>query len=1143
MLFVCVPGIAQTPSTYKPAGSFPADEALKPGILVEKVEEGFQASRAGIHEGDVLLSWQQGDASGVFDSPFDFMRLDLNRRPLGLVTILGLRGEEEHSWTLAPTLWGVTTEPHFFQHDCALLNGAAQKSCKHSSLRRIAGAPETVSAVPWLRAWFLMHSAKQFAKEKRWKDAKDAYTQAFAAASELPYDVRSFILGEWGNSALEQSDWAAAGDCFLRAVEEGTKTGGESPGTADLLRRLGRVEAFLRNWQAANDYLQRALQLQERLGAADVGATLAALGDTSFRLGDWAAGNDYMLQGAAAHRRLDPDSLETAWSYRNLALMALYAGNLVDTENYVRQAMKIQSKLTPRGRSYDFEMLGIVAWYRGDFNAAEKLVKESVRITKESARDSSYSRAQYNYFLARYLVTLGIVTRSQGKLDEAERYLTQALSILRNENPDISADALDNLGSIYKERGQLILAERHYRLALARFEKSWPNSVLLADKVVDLGRLALLRGDLEQAQQHYDRARQILEKVAPLNTRHPEVLAALGSIARRQGRLDQATDYYERALRVLERYTSQLGGSDDTRAHFRAQHEDYYRQYCDLLLSQNEPESAFAVLERSRARTLLETLATAHVDIRTGVDPELIRKVRSLQADFKAKSDRRVRLLSEKAGDEQIKAIEKEISLITSQYQDVEAQIRSSSPAYAALTQPQPLSTKEIQQQLLDPDTLLLEYSLGEERSHVFIVSTGSLEVFDLPKRAVIEAASRRVYRLLTARNRRNHGETPAQWTARIARADTEFPQAVARLSQMVLGPIAGKLLRKRLLIVADGALHYVPFAALPVRAPGKTTLPLVAEHEIVNLPSASVLAVLRRERMGRPLAPKTVAVLADPVFDRGDSRVRPNVVDEVHGAREVTPGSRDAQAVAGAPTAGPSPGGNEALHKDTEDLAARDESLLPSQLTRSAADAGWRRGGRGDVYLPRLQSTRREAEAIVAVTPPSQSFEALDFRANRTTATSAELSNYRIVHFATHALLNSKHPELSGLVLSLVDEHGRPQSGFLGLEDIYNLNLPAELVVLSACETALGKGVEGEGIVGLTRGFMYAGASRVMASLWNIDDRATADQMKYFYRALVGQEMTPAAALRAAQLKMRQHPRWSSPYFWATFQIQGEWK
>jgi len=356
----------------------------------------------------------------------------------------------------------------------------------------------------------------------------------------------------------------------------------------------------------------------------------------------------------------------------------------------------------------------------------------------------------------------------------------------------------------------------------------------------------------------------------------------------------------------------------------------------------------------------------------------------------------------------------------------------------------------------------------------------------------------------------------------------------------MVLGPAADKLAAKRLLIVSDGALHYVPFAALPVRATGKTNIPLFVRHEIINLPSASVLAVLRRQREGRQPPAKAVAVLADPVFDRQDSRVKPVVAGELRNSHEA--GRDDGELRIGA-TATP----NDGLHDDvagTESIAGLEstESLKLSQLTRSAADAGWRTRG-GEVSLPRLQSTRREAEEIVAVTPAGQSLEALDFKANRATATSPDLANYRIVHFATHALLNSKHPELSGLVLSLVNERGRPQSGFLGLEDIYNLNLPVELVVLSACETALGKGIEGEGMVGLTRGFMYAGASRVMASLWKIDDRATAEQMRYFYRAMVGQGMRPAAALRAAQLKMRQNPRWSSPYFWAAFQIQGEWK
>jgi CHAT domain-containing protein len=213
------------------------------------------------------------------------------------------------------------------------------------------------------------------------------------------------------------------------------------------------------------------------------------------------------------------------------------------------------------------------------------------------------------------------------------------------------------------------------------------------------------------------------------------------------------------------------------------------------------------------------------------------------------------------------------------------------------------------------------------------------------------------------------------------------------------------------------------------------------------------------------------------------------------------------------------------------------------SNFLRSAADLGWERERNGEVYLPRLQFSRQEANEITALVPEGQSLKALDFKASRATAVSTRLADYRIVHFATHAFLNSEHPELSGLVLSLVDEQGKPQNGFLDLEDIYNLDLPANLVVLSACETGLGKKIEGEGLVGLTRGFMYAGAKRVVASLWKIDDRATAELMQRFYEGLLGQGMRPAAALRAAQLQMRNHKRWSSPYYWAAFQIQGEWK
>jgi CHAT domain-containing protein len=208
------------------------------------------------------------------------------------------------------------------------------------------------------------------------------------------------------------------------------------------------------------------------------------------------------------------------------------------------------------------------------------------------------------------------------------------------------------------------------------------------------------------------------------------------------------------------------------------------------------------------------------------------------------------------------------------------------------------------------------------------------------------------------------------------------------------------------------------------------------------------------------------------------------------------------------------------------------------ASLTLTRAAKGINRDG-----FSRLPFSREEAEAIASLVPKGSLLKATDFRASRATATGGELGSYRIVHFATHGLLNGERPELSGLVLSLVDENGKPQDGFLRMHEIYNLHLPAEVVVLSACQTALGKEIKGEGLVGLTRGFMYAGAQRVVASLWQVDDLATAELMKRFYHGMLKEGLRPAAALRAAQLELMKQKRWAAPYFWAAFTAQGEWR
>lgn len=387
-----------------------------------------------------------------------------------------------------------------------------------------------------------------------------------------------------------------------------------------------------------------------------------------------------------------------------------------------------------------------------------------------------------------------------------------------------------------------------------------------------------------------------------------------------------------------------------------------------------------------------------------------------------------------------------------------------------------------------------------------------------MPPRRTIEKLVRRYYQLMT-----DFGQPPVfkaitekqAWQHRLLR---EQQTVAAALSQMLLAPAQALLPSKRLLIVPSTTLSYVPFAALPgvgsqLAVAGKKTIPnrqptpdnrhpLIVNHEIIILPSASTLGVLRRASSGRADAPKTLAIFADPVFGLYDERVRP----------------------AGA----------------TPNLA----TLARREMTTSDAASDATSGNDAEaVPLPRLPASRQEAEAIAALVPDSHRKLALDFAACRAAVLDEELSQYRYVHFATHGLLDNEHPELSALVFSLVDRQGVAQDGLLRTMEVFNLKLNAELVVLSGCRTALGKEIKGEGLMGLTRGFMYAGARRVLASLWQVHDTATAELMKRFYQGMLGeQKLSPAAALRAAQIGMWRDTRWHAPYYWAAFTLQGDW-
>ena len=789
---------------------------------------------------------------------------------------------------------------------------------------------------------------------------------------------------------------------------------------------------------------------------------------------------EFLYKAVALYKELDAPKRE-AYTLSEIGGIHNALGAKHKALEHYNQALRIQRTVGDRRReAYTLAYIGGAYNALGEKHKALEYLDLAVPLFKTEG--DAFGEASV-------LTQIGGIHFALGDTDKALENFYKALPLHKKHNRNWEASTLTQLGAVYHSRGDAQKALEYLNHALT-LSKTLNNRGWQARSLTHMGAVYSSLGDWTRATECFDEAlklsRALMDQNGEANT-----LLNMARAERDRNNLANAREHIEKALENIESLRAMLV-SQDWRASYLASKRDYYEFYIDLLmrLHQESPAkghnaAALRASERARARSLLETLSEARIDIREGVDPQLLAREQALQHQINHKEMQRIGLLSGKLTQEQTQRLEKDLNALLTSYNEVRAQIRARSPRYDALMQPEPLTLHDIQSQILDGETVLLEYALGEEKSYVWAMTQTSLKSFVLPKRAVIESAARRFYELLTNSNKLE------------AKRATEV--AAAELGQILLGPAAEFLGKKRLLVVGEGALQYVPFHALGLPGSQGPYRPVLATHEVITLPSASVLAVLRREASGREVAPKAVAVFADAVFKNNDSRLQ-------H------------------------------ARANAQSETADDQIGEQNDLLRSATESGV-------VSFQRLPFTRREAEAIVNLAGASASLKALDFAANRDTVFESKLDQYRIVHFATHGLLNSRHPELSGIVLSLVDKDGRAKDGFLRTHDIYNLKLRADLVVLSACRTALGNEVKGEGLLGLTRGFMYSGTPRVVASLWDVRDEATSKLMSHFYEKMLRENLRPAAALRAAQLMLLKEPRWQAPYYWAGFTLQGDWK
>jgi CHAT domain-containing protein len=595
---------------------------------------------------------------------------------------------------------------------------------------------------------------------------------------------------------------------------------------------------------------------------------------------------------------------------------------------------------------------------------------------------------------------------------------------------------------------------------------------------------------------------------------------------------EQSLSAYRDALKTIETIRAGSLRADESRTTFLATTADVYDEaasaFADMALlsaagnaslngkALDYAAESFRIAEAGRARSLLDMLGEVNAQITEGVPADLLKKKQD-------NLDRQQQIAEQLtgialSGDQKQKPsdLENELDKLQTEFDQIENQIRTASPRYAALTSTQPLTLADVQQKVLDDNTVLLEYQLGADNSYLFAATKSGVSIYKLPRRADMDklATDFRAQLIPPKLQRRIVGIDVAADQQRglgIVQGPAEdlppFVAASNALYKAAIEPAAAILGDKRILVVADGALNYIPFEALLKNSDGADYASLnylVKTNEVVYSPSASVIAAIRQ---GSPAASgKSMLLVADPVFSGDDPRAKGGAASS----------SADA----------------------TRGLGLGLESAVNDVAGDAASSAS------GGLRLARLSGTRTEADAISAIakTGGAQTDLWTDLNASEDNVKTRDVSSYRYLHVATHGLLDAERPQFTGVVLSLVGN--KSNDGFLRTDEIFNLKLGSPMVMLSACETGLGKEKRGEGVIGLTRAFMYAGAPTVGVSLWSVADKSTADLMTDFYKRLLGATpQSPGAAMRDAQLAMINGKKYSAPFYWAPFVLVGEWK
>jgi CHAT domain-containing protein/tetratricopeptide (TPR) repeat protein len=943
-----------------------------------------------------------------------------------------------------------------------VLRGRAEVAAQKATVLRKRQSAENLLAATTL----FLESSRLFAASHGYDKAADSHLQI----SEI-----YLILSEF--------------DKARESYREALKLARDRELQCRALSGIARTYASTGPYSLADEYSRQALSLCEHLSERAQAEALEARGEVLHSAGDYSESVDCLRRARDLFAAAKEDNGQ-AQALLMLAHALVQSGERLQALQEARQALRLWSLADNHfGVAQARAALGIFAIITGEFETAqcnygvsrplfrdigdrddEASVLNGLGFVNRETGDWQKSLEYYQSAKAAFASVQDLLGEHEaitgmGKALAAMRnykrllplYLTELRLARKANNPVLVASSFADIASVYEAEKSYAQAEVFYRRSLEA-SRAVNHIYGEGDTLIRMGRLQANQGRYPQAIASFEQANALKETTGQIEE-IAKIQYELAWTYWRLNRLEDARLAIEKTIDIVENQRISISHFDTRALYFASVHR-YYALYIQvlMLLHQQQPElgfakKAFEASERSKVRSLLDLLTTSDQDAPCD---ELLR--RQLEAVDSAE----LRIAGLKGG------------------------VPSEAPT---------LTLPDVQAEIGGEDTVLLEYALGNEKSYVWVVDQHKITSYELPKSARIRESVDAFRKALVPPQLRS-GESAVDYQARVRKLDQAYRFHAQQLSRSLLEPIplSGP---KRLLIVPDESLQYVPFAALPLPASAGKDL-LVNQFEVGVLPSASVLGVLRKATAKRAPPTATAAIFADPVFEPDDERVS----TRHSGARS-----------------------------SYEDR--------PASLNRAIRDIG------GSQYIARLPASRDEANAIATVLrsgDPRAVQVALDFDANRSRVLTQGLAPFRLVHFATHGIVDARQPEMSGLILSLVDRRGRRQDGYLRLGDIYKLKLSADLVVLSSCDSALGKDLEAEGIIGLPRGFLYAGAKSVIASLWKVNDDATAALMSRLY-ARIKKGESPGLALRGAQLEMLRDEQWSNPYYWAAFVLQGDYK